>query len=425
MLLVRSSKKLKSLPPNPQYDAQLAELYKLEFTGMKLGLDNIRELLTFLANPQKRFATIHIAGSNGKGSVSAMLAAALQSCGFRTGLYTSPHLVDFRERIKIDGELIPEDVVADLLGYMWPTVEHLKATFFEVTTALAFRYFASSPVDVAVIETGLGGRLDATNILEHPLATVVTSISLEHTQFLGNTLEQIAGEKAGIFKKRSPAVVNVDQSLRPVFIAKAKEVGTSVLFADEFEIPSEYADIQLPLLGSHQRQNLRTVLATLSMLDYTFDPDRIKEGIEQTVKLTGVRARLEEYPDEQFVHKGVKLILDVAHNPDAFRALKDYFVGRRLKPVVILGLAKDKDIKTILGYVRDFASRIIAVEAQTQRALPSSVIVDEAKVLGIESVDGGEVRDGMKLALSTLRAGETALLTGSHFVVGDYLTENS
>lgn len=391
---------------------------------MKLGLDNIRELLVRLGDPQKKFPSIHIAGTNGKGSVSAMLSAAFQVHGYKTGLYTSPHLLDFRERIKMNGELVPKAFVADFLSRIWTSVEELNATFFEVTTALAFDYFASENVDIAVIETGLGGRLDATNALEHPLATVVTSISLEHTQFLGDTLELIAAEKAGILKKDSPAIVNVDVALREIFIAKAKDVGTTVLFTDEFVIPLEYAALHSPLLGKHQERNLRTALATLSQIPITVDGKKVQSGIEDTITLTGLRARLEEYPDVRFTEKRVKLLLDVAHNPDAFSVLAEYFQGINVQPVVILGVAKDKDVGSILNEAKKFALRLVAVEADTHRALPSSELAKQAAKMGIAAINGGGVKEGVQKALETLQPGETVLLTGSHYVVGEYLSQN-
>ncbi|HEY6172625.1 MAG TPA: Mur ligase family protein, partial [Candidatus Kapabacteria bacterium] len=204
------------MPQDNHYLDALDKLFALEFTGMKLGLENIGELLASLGNPQEQYPTIHVAGTNGKGSVSSMLAAALQANGYKTGLYTSPHLVNFTERIKVNGEEIPRDYVASFLEANWHKVEEVKATFFEVTTALMFKYFADKKVDIAVIETGLGGRLDGTNILRKPLATVITSIGLEHTQILGDTLELIAKEKAGIFKQGSPAIVNVAEQLHHV-----------------------------------------------------------------------------------------------------------------------------------------------------------------------------------------------------------------
>lgn len=407
--------------PNQSYEAALSELFKLEFTGMKLGLENIRALLESLGNPHRSFKSIHVAGSNGKGSVSAMLSAALQGNGYRVGLYTSPHLVSFRERVKVGDEPISEAHTAEILSAMWPMVEQLHATFFEVTTALAFKYFALENVDVAVIETGLGGRLDATNALECPLATVVTSISLEHTQFLGDTLELIAGEKAGIFKHGAPAVVHVDPMLRHVFEAKAADVGTSVLFADDVRLSNEYAHLQPPLEGLHQEKNLKTVLAALAVIGLRIDPKRTCEGIAHTVILTGLRARLEAYGDERFTSRGASLILDVGHNPDAFHMLASHFLRAGIRPVVVIGLAKDKALLEVLGEVARFASRVITTQADHHRAAPSAELATMARILGLRAEDGGAVVNAVAHAAAGARGGEVYLLCGSHYVVGEYL----
>ena len=387
---------------------------------MKLGLDNIRELLHILGDPQNTFESIHVAGSNGKGSVSAMLAAALQANGYKTGLYTSPHLVDFRERIKINGTMIGEEYISSFLHKIWKEVERLHATFFEVTTALAFSYFADSGVQLAVIETGLGGRLDATNILTKPLATVITSISLEHTAQLGNTLELIAGEKAGIMKHEVPAIANVENNLRELFLKKAKELDASVLFISDY-IDKEYSTLPLPFIGEHQKQNVRTVLATLNTIRLPLEKELIMSGIENTQKLTGIRARLEEYDYPPAREKKVKLILDVAHNPDAFKYLKEYFLSQEIRPIVIAGFAKDKDIPKILYEVSQFASCLVAVAANSHRALSPEELGSLAEKEGIKTIVSTTPKDGVDAALSIAKEGDILLLTGSHFVAGDFL----
>jgi len=387
---------------------------------MKLGLDNIRKLLASLGNPQEQYPTIHVAGTNGKGSVSSMLAAALQANGYKTGLYTSPHLVNFTERIKINGEEIPRDYVANFLEANWHKVEDLKATFFEVTTALMFRYFADMKVDVAVIETGLGGRLDGTNILRKPLATVITSIGLEHTQILGDTLDLIATEKAGIFKQGSPAIVNVEEQLHHVFTKKAYEVWTSITFVDNgSELPQELGDMSLK--GRHQGQNIRTVLTTLGLISLPLDTKKAYRGILNTTLLTKLRARLEEYPYALAHEKGVKLILDVGHNAPAFEYLRDYFVSISIKPIVVAGFAKDKDIDDILTIIKSFSSSFIAVSADMHRALSAEDLQKASESNGIDSVLGGSVKDGVALAIRSANRGDVILLCGSHYVVGEFL----
>ncbi len=388
---------------------------------MKLGLENISELLASLGNPQEKYPTIHVAGTNGKGSVSSMLAAALQANGYKTGLYTSPHLVNFTERIVINGAEIPREYVANFLESYWYKVEELKATFFEVATALMFTYYADMNVDIAVIETGLGGRLDGTNVLRKPLATVITSIGLEHTQILGGTLELIAGEKAGIFKSDSPAIVNVDEEIHHVFHAKANELGTRVQFVDNnLLLPSSLVR-SFPLQGKHQSQNIRTVLTTLDTLTLPLDQEQSYFGISHTTELTKLRARLEEYPYVFANEKGVKLILDVAHNAPAFEYLRDYFVSTGVKPIVVAGFAKDKDIDDILSFIKSFSASFVAVAADMHRALSADELHKTAISKGVDSVLGGSVSDGIDLAVRNASKGDVILLCGSHYVVGEFL----
>ncbi|MEP7235769.1 MAG: folylpolyglutamate synthase/dihydrofolate synthase family protein [Ignavibacteriota bacterium] len=409
--------------PESSYRSALSELLSLEFTGMKLGLDNIRELLRILGNPQDKFESIHIAGSNGKGSVSALLAAALQSNKYLVGLYTSPHLVDFRERIKINGKVIAEEYITSFAAKIWPDVQRLSATFFEVTTALAFCYFADNGVQVAVIETGLGGRLDATNILEKPLATVITSISLEHTAQLGDTLELIAAEKAGIMKHGSPAIVNVSGELQKIFSAKSQQLVTNVKFVDSTEIFDGYSELESPFVGKHQAANLRTALVTLESLEIPLKLELTIEGIRLAVELTGIRARLEYYNYPPAAAKGVNLILDVGHNPDAFRMLRQYFNDRKIRPIVVAGFAGDKDIQLIVQEMAGFAGEFISVAARAKRAIPSGELAALVAGCGLDATMSDDPLSGVELALSTAKRGDTILLTGSHFVVGDFLAD--
>jgi len=402
------------------YESALEELLKLEFFGMKLGLQNITTLLEVLGRPDRKFPSIHIAGTNGKGSVASMLAAVFQADGKKVGLYTSPHLVDFRERIKVNGVMIPREAVRDILDRLWPTAVGERATFFEVTTALAFEYFRNEQVDIAIIETGLGGRLDATNVLESPLATVITSIGWDHMQQLGNTLESIAGEKAGIFKTGVPAIVNVPDELRGIFETRAREVGTELFFVPDLR-PPKFKDIQLPLSGEHQEQNLLTVIETLRHVAVAPSFEEIKSGIEHVIQLTGIQSRLEVYRSDELRKRNIELIFDVGHNLDAVRAIRTYFHDRQLQPIVIVGLMKDKDISAVLNEFSQFAKRFVAVQAPTKRALESSVLRDQAESAGMVADDGGGVVSGVRLALDLSRKGETLLLAGSHYVIGDFL----
>jgi len=388
---------------------------------MKLGLENVRSLLDSLGHPEQKFPSIHIAGTNGKGSVSAMLAAVHQVAGKRTGLYTSPHLVDFRERIRVSGEMISEKEVADFLERIWPKVEELNATFFEVTTAMAFDHFARHHVDIAIIETGLGGRLDATNVLVKPLATVVTSIGYDHMAQLGTTLELIAAEKAGIFKAGVPAVVNCDPELHSVFQKVAQDVDCELLFVRDWELPTPFPDIIPSLVGEHQKENVKTILATLNLLPERLSLKDIKEGIKNVAGLTGFRARLEEVHSADLSERGLRLFLDVGHNPQALERTKEFFAAQDIRPIVIAGMMKDKDVAEALKIFKSFASFFVAVQAKTARALPSITLTEMAQAAGLPTANGGGVLHGLAYAAQMASRGETLLLTGSHYVVGEFL----
>jgi dihydrofolate synthase / folylpolyglutamate synthase len=408
-----------------KYSQVLDQLYSLEFFGMKLGLDNITELLAHLGDPQDRLQTIHVAGTNGKGSVSAMLAAAYQADGKKVGLYTSPHLVDFTERIRVNGAMIPREYVQGFLERAWPKVEELKATFFEVTTALAFDYFAHSKVDLAVIETGLGGRLDATNVLKAPMASVITSIGMDHMAQLGDTLEAIAGEKAGIIKRSVPAIVNCPKEVEHVFARKASEVGTIVFFLKNQQRPDKWKDLAPGFIGAHQEENLDTVLATLAILNPRPSDEAILIGIPRAAELTGLRARLERHSNPEFDSKSLTLILDAGHNADAMKAISEHFLGLGIKPIVIAGFMKDKDVATALAEIGRFASHLIAVQCDSKRAMSSSELSDLARANGIETVDAGSTMKGVGVALTKAKLGETILITGSHYVIGEFLANES
>lgn len=379
---------------------------------MKLGLANTQALLEYLGNPQTAYKTFHIAGTNGKGSTSAMIAAALQSNGFKTGLYTSPHLVNFTERVKVNGVEMPREYITDFMNSVADKIEELQATFFEVTTCLAFNYFRDAKIDIAVIETGLGGRLDSTNVIEAPLATVITSIGLEHTQHLGDTLEKIAFEKAGIIKSGSPAIVNVRDEIKDIFRKKAAEVHSLIYFTDETSLEG-FENIRCPFLGTHQEQNMKSALIALEKSKLTLDPIKIKNGIENTIQLTGLRGRLEEYPSKEG-----KLILDVAHNPDAFRALRDHFLSRDQKPFIVAGFAKDKDIHAIFKIFQEFASGFIAVAANNHRAIDANELAAVAQKYFPESITAASIPEAVAQAFSL---NNLILLTGSHYVVGEFL----
>lgn len=406
---------------------------------MKAGLTNIRALARVLGNPQSRYPTIHIAGTNGKGSTSSMIASMLTASGYRTGLYTSPHLVDFTERIRVDGVPIDRQAINRIVSGIADEVMKLKATFFEATTAMAFRYFADRKVDVAVIETGLGGRLDATNIIV-PLVSVITNIALDHTEHLGTTTSRIAFEKGGIIKPRVPCITGTTdpaalKALRRIARAKQSpfirsseaakvEVAEGTLYgisADAIVNGHPYRRLALPLAGEHQVQNLQLALLAIDLLKESagFDkitPDSVRKGLAGLRRLSGLHGRLEILKQNPLV------IADVAHNPDGMRrsvaTLREFLAG---KFVTLFGVMADKEYGKMIDSLSSLTRLAVAVRPDIGRALPSGTICTEFRKRGIASIDGISVARGLSIALGELRRGEALLVTGSHYVAGEAL----
>ena len=396
-----------------QYNHLLEELYNrhpsVQNTGFtagayKPGLAGMERFDAALGHPSRQFRAIHVAGTNGKGSVSSMLAAALSAAGLRVGLYTSPHLVDFRERIKLvepDGwSMIPREEVFRFL-----TENDLAdLSFFEITTGFAFWWFAAQQVDVAVIEVGLGGRLDSTNILTPELA-VVTSIGLDHCALLGSTRGAIAAEKAGIFKPGVPALCGQrDDETAPVFEARASVVPCPLFFAEDFDVELFDTD----LAGPCQAANLRTALAALELLG--IEPDR--EALAHTAARTGLRGRWERLCENP------EVICDIGHNPPAleinFRRLRES--GRPL--LIVFGIMADKDLDGIKPLLpRD--ARYFLVAPKGERALPADRLA--ARLEGFDCTVCGDVQDGVRQALEAARSTPGCLLYigGSNFVVAE------
>ena len=359
--------------PSVQKDGFSAGAYKP-------GLERMEAFEEALGHPTRQFRSIHVAGTNGKGSVSNMLASALSSCGLKTGLFTSPHLLDFRERMEAGGTLIPKEYVFDFLTRWLPWITENQLSFFEITTGMAFRWFADEGVDVAVIETGLGGRLDSTNILEKPLLTIVTSIGLDHMALLGNTLEQIAGEKAGIFKADVPALVGERiPETAPVFEAKARGF-CPLFFADEMS-PTLWGRKDeivraMDLQAAIQAKNLRTVLSALEILRPAFpslSDEGIVEGIVHTARNMGFHGRWERLQERPTV------IADIGHTAHALRhnfaqlqARVDS--GENDALIIVYGIMADKDLDAILPLMPRRATYLFAT-ASTPRALSSAEIL--------------------------------------------------
>jgi dihydrofolate synthase / folylpolyglutamate synthase len=420
-----------------EYRQHLSFLYNLQFFGIKLGLENIRALLASLGDPHLNYPVIHIAGTNGKGSTAAMIASILISSGYRTGLYTSPHLMDFSERICINGKPIPEDEMVCYTMMLKKEIVRRRATFFEATSAMAFRYFADHNVDIAVIETGLGGRLDATNIVS-PLLSIITSIGLDHTEHLGSSISEIAHEKGGIIKRGVPCILGNNEKpvldvIRKIcrenqsdFISVQRETtsktieaslaGTSVEISTRNKI---IKDLFISLPGEFQIQNARTAVLAVDYLVSSGDLTKIKaegirEGMGNIRQLTGLRGRID------ILRKNPLVLGDVGHNPAAIERLCSTMAGLCSGEfIAVFGLMRDKDIDSILPSLSRLSRMVIAVQPQTDRALKSPEIVDKFHNLGHKAINGGTVKEGIETALAEVRVNDTILIVGSHYVVGE------
>lgn len=410
----------------------LAKLDARARFGMKPGLETIRGMLATLGNPERGLRVVHVAGSNGKGSCCALMAAALQAAGHRTGLYTSPHLVRFHERIRVDGRDLTGDELARAMTRIAPALEAFpEATYFEVATALAFQHFADAGVDVVVLETGLGGRLDATNVVERPLATLITNISLEHTDVLGSTEAAIAGEKAGIVKPGAPLVTGASGEALDVIRAVAAERGAPLrVLGDAFvaitgrrvetgqtlEVDGlrDYGEVEIPFLGAHQLENAALALATLDALDaagLAVPVEAVRRGFPRARWL----GRLQRIPGKP------TLLLDGAHNPAGMRTLVAFLAEEKLKPVAVFGALADKDwlqmAETLAPYLRD----AIVTRVPSPRALDPQ---EAARAFSMMGLFGMAVDDpGHALRTAENIAGEDGLVlvTGSLYLVGHVL----
>ena len=408
----------------------------------KEGLGNTRTLDEHFGHPHLAYKTIHVAGTNGKGSVSHTLAAILQSAGYRVGLYTSPHLVDFRERIRVNGEMIPEQRVIEFVEQERAFFEPLHPSFFELTTALAFQYFKERQVDIAVIEVGLGGRLDCTNIIT-PILSVITNISLEHTQFLGDTLAKIACEKAGIIKKGVPVVIgetkNNDTSseqhpeIRQVFLDKAKEENAPITFADE--LPTYQLDVEPELKGFCQKKNTQTILTATNIISnyeyFNNSSDKVKrqitseaicEGFAHVCELTGLMGRWQQIQDTPTV------ICDTGHNPGGLRYIAEQLRSMNGKLRIVLGMVSDKDVRASLSYFPKEATYYFT-QASVKRAMPATEIAALGKEFGQQPSPSGEnkgcfttVTEAYQAALCDASPNDFIFVGGSSFVVADLLT---
>ena len=411
------------------YEEQIERLYNrfpsYQVVGnraYKPGIETIREFDEALGSPHRQYRTIHVAGTNGKGSVCHLLASALAHSGLKTGLYSSPHLVDFRERMKVveaDGfRMISKDEVSAFLTKWDAFFETHNPSFFEITTAMAFDFFARESVDIAVIETGLGGRLDSTNIIT-PVLSIITNIGLEHCAYLGYTLEEIAFEKGGIIKPGVPAVIGTeDEHTGPVFERLARERKSPLLHASDYDMntASITAD-DLDLKGDYQQENLRTVLCALSQLG-ALTP-KAAEGLKSAAATTGLRGRWES------IDLGVgrpKLICDIGHNPHGLRWVFSQLKAAEAQRVfIIFGMVADKDVEAVARFMPKSGKhfRYIFTQASTARAITAKELSGRLRPFGIWGKTVPGVKKALESALETADSNDLIFVGGSNFTVAD------
>ncbi|MGM9479361.1 bifunctional folylpolyglutamate synthase/dihydrofolate synthase [Pedobacter sp. GSP4] len=407
-------------------------------SAFKKDLTNTIIFCNALGNPQNKFKSIHVAGTNGKGSTSHMLASVLQAQGYKTGLYTSPHLKDFRERIRINGKMMSKTEVVSFVKDQQQLIEKTEPSFFEVTVAMAFDHFAKHQVDVAVIEVGLGGRLDSTNIIT-PLISVITNISLDHTNMLGNTLTEIAGEKAGIIKNNIPVVIGeTHPASAPVFIKKAADEAAPIIFADavlnaqDFKIKNNklslsvyqdgqirYKNLQSDLTGVYQHKNILTVLETLSVLNEKTEIKTVEasiyKGISEVKKQTGLQGRW------QTLHKNPLVICDTGHNEAGItEVIKNISQTPYQNLHVVFGMVKDKDISKVLSLMPKNATYYFC-KPDLERGLAADELKQQAAGFNLTGNSFDSVAKAKDAAIQAADAKDLVFIGGSTFVVAEAL----
>ncbi|MDR2384863.1 MAG: bifunctional folylpolyglutamate synthase/dihydrofolate synthase [Tannerella sp.] len=423
------------------YEETLSYLYKktpafhqVGAEAYKIGLERSLALDKAMEFPHKRYKTIHIAGTNGKGSVSHLLAAILQASGYKVGLYTSPHLVDFRERIRFNGLMISKPYVVEFVRKYQKQIKSIKPSFFEITSSLAFDYFRHKKVHYAIVETGMGGKLDSTNIIT-PILSIITSISFDHRQYLGNTLIDIANEKAGIIKRYIPVVIGegIKSELKEFFQKKALEESSIISFASENEVlvnaimlpdyswdffVKEHGLTHCELRGLFQKSNAITVLKALKIMSgfgIRTRKNALDTGFGNVAKLTGLMGRWEEISAEP------KVVCDIGHNEGAWginSKMLENAIERHDKLHLIIGVSKDKEIDSIIKYFPKKATYYFT-NASIQRALPAEQLAEKCKNIGLDGFPFVTVKEAVYRAVSNASKNDMIFIGGSAFVVGE------
>ena len=403
----------------------------------KPGLERIASFCQHLGNPQRNYYTIHVAGTNGKGSVSHMLASILREAGYRTGLFTSPHLTDFRERIRVDGEMIPKQKIVNFVDKHQDKMKELDLSFFEMTAAMAFDYFDQCDVEVAVIETGLGGRLDATNLIT-PILSIVTNVSFDHTEFLGETIEKIASEKAGIIKKSIPVIVGQhSEAYDKVFVERAKELNSRIIFAEDewtlngvehFDNENQHFsltrvrdgkgyELDVDLLGDYQRHNIVTVCAAADYLaentPLTISRRAHREGLQVAAASTGLAGRWQVLSREPYT------VCDTGHNVDGIRYVAEQLNNLECDRLfAVMGFAREKELSKILALLPAKAHYIFT-RANIERARAIEDIAAEATKLGLDFETAPTVWEAVERARCLAQPSDAIFIGGSNYVIAE------
>lgn len=399
--------------------------------AFKKDLNNTRALCKALDNPHLAFKSIHVAGTNGKGSTCHMLASILQAAGYKTGLYTSPHLKEFTERIKVNGQEVSKEYVPEFVNRMRAVIEEVRPSFFEITVAMAFDFFAREKVDVAVVEVGLGGRLDSTNVIT-PLVSLITNISLDHTDLLGKTTTEIAREKAGIIKRGVPVVISERQEeVEDVFIGKAAEEGATIAFAsDTYSVTVSpvtgrtdilkagralMSDLEFPLRGVYQQRNIPGVMKTVEALKkhFTVSPAQLRSGMENVIVNTGLKGRWQKLSSAPTV------LCDTAHNPGGVQEVLRQLSSEKYRRLFIIwGMVKDKDPSDILNLLPKNATYYFC-QADIPRALDADILQNEAVKAGLHGVAIRDVNEAKRTALAHAGEDDLIFIGGSTYVVAE------
>ena len=417
---------------------QVTSFQQVGAAAYKPGLERVEEFCRLLGNPHNDYHTIHIAGTNGKGSTSHMLASVLQQAGYRVGLFTSPHLKDFRERVRVDGKMISEREVVGFVERNMPEIKRLGLSFFEITAAMAFEHFALQDVEVAVIETGLGGRLDATNIIT-PLVSVITNIGLDHTDLLGSTLQAVAAEKAGIIKCGVPVVLGErSEEYNDIFVKRAEELSAPLYFAQEqcrvleqgvaddmqcFVLQRDRDnakfDVKLDLMGEYQYNNLITASAALDVLDkltpLTISRRAYLEGLQSVSRSTSLAGRWQVLSAEPY------MVCDTGHNAHGIKYVAKQLRGlaeRYSKLYCVVGFAKEKNLDEVLPLLPT-AAYYIFTQASSPRALPAVSLAEQAAEFGLKGEVVASVADAVAMAQKKATAKDAIFIGGSNFIVGE------